>query len=621
MAEGQADGEGRALPLATAGGDGAAVELDEFLHEGESDAAALVGAGAGVLDPVEPFEEPWHLGLGHTDAGVGDGDDRVPAVAVHRDGDRTVEGELEGVAEQVEDDLLPHAPVDVDGVGQGRAVDLEGQTGPVDGGAEDAGQFGGRRGQVDRLVGRPHAARLDTGEVQQCVDELAQPQPVAVDDVQLLPHLRVRLGQPGAQLLHRAHDQGQGGAELVADVGEEGGLRPVELRELVGAPPLGLVVAGASDRRRDVPGGQLDEAAVALVQRPVAVEGGHQEPVGRATLLRQREDQCLDGRLRPAAGGQVGERGAVEGDQRGLAPARLRPPRCGRVVGGQDGRGGGVPGGDAGRARQAGGAVGLGQVGQCEGEVLRVAGELPAGECQHLRFGADRARFRPEVAQRRHPALADDAFGLLADHAQHADHTAVVVAQRAVGERVVALLGVSGAFEEQQQRLVPGRPPRGQHGVDPRTDVVPDLRPHLARRSAQRPRVLAAQRVASVGVVAEERQLLPPGHPHREPRREQDAHGRPQALRPAGRRPQGSRGPVHRREIPADLTVAVEHVGSGHRRCPVLPTSGLPHPTRPFVSSGHPPAGREPRGRGRPHPPAPCPAGSGRPRVPRRASR
>ena len=60
---------------------------------------------------------------------------------------------------------------------------------------------------------------------------------------------------------------------------------------------------------------------------------------------------------------------------------------------------------------------------------------------------------------------------------------------------------------------------------------------HTSRAGpAQRPRVLRAQRVAAVGVVAEERQVRAPRHPHREPRREQDA--RPtvaQALRPAGR--------------------------------------------------------------------------------------
>lgn len=210
MAERQADGEGRALALATAGGDGATVGLDEFLDEGESDAAALVGARAGVLDPVEPLEEAWQLGGGHPDAGVGDRDDRVVVLTVHGDADRALEGELEGVAEQVEDDLLPHVPVDVDGLRQRWAVHREGQAGLVDGGAEDAGQLRGGRGQLDRFVAGPQVAGLDAGEVEQGVDESAQPQPVAVDDVQFLPRARIGVGQPGPKLFERAHDQGQG---------------------------------------------------------------------------------------------------------------------------------------------------------------------------------------------------------------------------------------------------------------------------------------------------------------------------------------------------------------------------------------------------------------------------
>src|SRR4249920_1006091 len=74
-----------------------------------------------------------------------------------------------------------------------------------------------------------------------------------------------------------------------------------------------------------------------------------------------------------------------------------------------------------------------------------------------------------------------------------------------LGERVVGLLRIAGPLQEQQQGLVPGRLSRGQHGADARADVVPDLRPHFAGRSAQRPRVLAAEGVAPVGGVAEKR--------------------------------------------------------------------------------------------------------------------
>ena len=52
---------------------------------------------------------------------------------------------------------------------------------------------------------------------------------------------------------------------------------------------------------------------------------------------------------------------------------------------------------------------------------------------------------RRQQAQRRQPALADDALGLLGDDAEVAGDSAVVAGQRAVGERVVRLLGDSRA--------------------------------------------------------------------------------------------------------------------------------------------------------------------------------
>lgn len=350
----------------------------------------------------------------------------------------------------------------------------------------------------------------------------------------------------------------------MADVGEEDGLGAVQLGQFLGPPLLGLVTAGAGDPRRDVSRGQLDEPPVPLVQGPVPVERGHQEPVRRAALLQQRHHRRLHGRLRPVAGRQAGEPGAVERHEHRLPPGqRRRGPHPVRVAGREDGGGGRMPGGDPRRPGQPRAAVVVEQVGQREREVVPVAAELAAGEGEHLLLGADHAGIGAEIPQRRHPPLADDPLGVLADDAQHADHGAVVVAEGTVGERVVGLLRVAGPFQEQQQRLVPGRLPRGQHGADPRADVVPDLRPHLVGRPAQRPGVLLPQGVAAVGGVAEERQLRPPRHPHGEPGRQQDAHRGPQALRPPVRRPKRGLSPVHSRQVPADLLVGGEHRGSG----------------------------------------------------------
>ncbi|MFE7962601.1 hypothetical protein ACFU0X_06060 [Streptomyces cellulosae] len=346
----------------------------------------------------------------------------------------------------------------------------------------------------------------------------------------------------------------------MADVGEEGGLGTVQLGQFLGAPLLGLVAAGAADAGGDVPGGQLDEPPVALVEVAVAVQPGDEEAVRGAALLEERDHERLDGRLGPAAAGQPVEGGAGQRDEPRL-PVGERGDGPHAFAAGYRKYGGceGGSGGDAGRAGEAG-VVAVEEVGEGEGQVPRVAGELPVGEGQHLLLGADHAGVGAEVAQGGHAPPADHPLGVLADDAQHADDVAVVVAQRAVGEGVVGLLGVTGPLQEEEQPLVPGGAARGEHGVDTGADVAPDLRPHLAGGPSQRPRVLTAEGVAPVGVVAEEGQLLAPRHPHGEPGGEQDADGRLQTLRPLARRAERCGRPVDAGEVRADLRVGGEHL-------------------------------------------------------------
>ena len=143
--------------------------------------------------------------------------------------------------------------------------------------------------------------------------------------------------------------------------------------------------------------------------------------------------------LSPAASAATGH--TASGRRRRAPPARRRAPSR-------------IPAAPASRASLA---VLVEDVEQRERQRAPVAREAPDGGGDHLGLGADRRRVRAEVAQRRHVPLADDALGVLADDAQHPGDRAVVVVQRAVGERVVGLLGVAAALEEQQQRLVPRR--------------------------------------------------------------------------------------------------------------------------------------------------------------------
>src|SRR5207302_127347 len=106
------------------------------------------------------------------------------------------------------------------------------------------------------------------------------------------------------------------------------------------------------------------------------------------------------------------------------------------AAGAEGAGGGGRPGLDARGRGQPGGAVVVEQVDQAEGEVGGRGGQLVAGRGEHLVGGADRGDGGGEVAQRRHPPLAEHPPGVLGDHAQQPAGDAVVV-QGAVGEGVV----------------------------------------------------------------------------------------------------------------------------------------------------------------------------------------
>ena len=123
---------------------------------------------------------------------------------------------------------------------------------------------------------------------------------------------------------------------------------------------------------------------------------------------------------------------------------------------------------------------------------------------------------------------------------------------------MIGLLHVAAALEEQQQALVPGRRPRLKHHVNPRSDVGPDLRPHLARRPAERPRIFLAERVAAVRRVTEERQLRAPRHPHGKARGQHDAHDRSEAVRPRLGRADGRALPLDRQQITPYLALRLQ---------------------------------------------------------------
>ena len=180
-----------------------------------------------------------------------------PSSVAQLDGDAAVEGEFEGVGEQIEDDLLPHVAIDIDRLGRGGAVDARAQARALAQPTEIR-----RQSAVNaaRSVGSKSACMRPASiarEIEQRVDQPQQPQPVAVGDRQ--PARGARAGSSSARqrLLERPQHQRQRRAEFVADIGEECGLGAIDLGERLGAVALRFIGFGVGDRRGDLAGDQI----------------------------------------------------------------------------------------------------------------------------------------------------------------------------------------------------------------------------------------------------------------------------------------------------------------------------------------------------------------------------
>src|SRR5690349_1327255 len=152
----------------------AAMQLDEFLNKGEADAGALITAPTRLFDLVEALEYARKLVGRNASTRIRDGDlDGVPGVA-HGYCDGAFERELEGVGEQVEDDLLPHLPIDVDQSRERRAINDQRHPGAFNGRAKHASELGRERCEIHRFVYGFGAPSLDPGKVEQSVNQLEQ---------------------------------------------------------------------------------------------------------------------------------------------------------------------------------------------------------------------------------------------------------------------------------------------------------------------------------------------------------------------------------------------------------------------------------------------------------------
>ncbi len=199
-AEGDRDREARADAHAARRRDRAAVQSDQRVDEREADAGALVRARPGSLDAMKALEEPRQLVVGDAHPGVFDHDLGVVAGRVQRDADAALERELEGVRQQVRDDLLPHSPVDEDRTGKvldARDVEREPRAGHRR--AEHARELACGHGQIGRDVVRLDPPGLDARKIEQRVHQLAEPQGASMRELDRLARPRGQRGRTGSR--------------------------------------------------------------------------------------------------------------------------------------------------------------------------------------------------------------------------------------------------------------------------------------------------------------------------------------------------------------------------------------------------------------------------------------
>jgi hypothetical protein len=260
----------------------------------------------------------------------------------------------------------------------------------------------------------------------------------------------------------------------VADPGEELGLRPVERGEVLGPAALELERLGVGDRGVDLPGDEVEKQLVLGVQGPVRTDSG-EEHTDLATRPAPGQRDHEGGRGFRSVGRRVRvERAGQEqpGERRRQPVRLLRPagvqhlprrhPRRSAPV--QPRRDDALVVEHADERGPPGGVTAwLQQVDRGERDVVAAAIQYGHGGRTGLvdRGGVDRGDVA-ELAQDPQPALAQHPRGVLTDDAEEPLHSTGVAGQRAVGERVIGLLAVAAAFQEQQQTLVPG----GVTGVD-----------------------------------------------------------------------------------------------------------------------------------------------------------
>ena len=159
--------ESRAAPFLAFHRDVTAMQLDEFAHQSQPDAGPFEAAAPRAFHAMEAIEQVLDLGRRNADAGVAHRQPRRAIEFAQRHADLALEGELERVGNQVENDLLPHVAIDIGDLTERRRIDRQTQPGLVRGRPERRCQIGGQRREIRGQIAGLRPAGLDPREIEQ----------------------------------------------------------------------------------------------------------------------------------------------------------------------------------------------------------------------------------------------------------------------------------------------------------------------------------------------------------------------------------------------------------------------------------------------------------------------
>ena len=346
----------------------------------------------------------------------------------------------------------------------------------------------------------------------------------------------------------------------MADVGEEGGLGPVQLGQRLGAPPLVFVRAGVGDGGGHTRSEQVVEVPVCLVHRQAGADPGDEDCGGAVGSW--QDDRQRQSRIRQFGIGADGSRAdprpnihlhrrpqtdnVLQGPDRFLAPFQTDRLRAGKRIRLQTAQ--------AHQTRLP--AFGVQRIEQDEGHVEVVFGEGLRAQGEGFVNGLRLAGGRGKVTQGSYPPLTEHLAGHLDDGVEQAADPAGLVADGTEREREEALLQVAVPFKEDVLGLEKGRV-ASQGQVVRLADHRPRVLPALAEVLPHRQGMLAAAN-DPIAVVVELDQARTPDDADRQVGCEADVDRRAQALRPRLHRTERRFRPIRRPDQASHLVAAGE---------------------------------------------------------------